>query len=574
MLLDVNDVARDHEFCSVRGRAVSPDGKQYAYAVDTVGRRFYTLRFKNLTTGKHYPDAIANVTGNVVWAADNATVFFTRQDPKTLRTNQVYRHRLGHHPDSAELVYEEKDEIFSCWLSKSRSEKFIFITSDQTLTSEVRFVKATTPRSPFRVFAERRRGHEYSVDHYDGKFFIRTNYYAKNYRLMLAPENATQEHHWHEIVPHRDDVFLSGFEIFRDYLVLSERYNGLRRLQVQAWDGSGEHTIDFGEETYSVGLSANPDPNTPWLRYTYTSMTTPRATYDYHMLSRDKKLLKQDQVLGVFSSSNYVTKRLYAQADDGVRVPISLVHRKGLKLDGENPTLLYGYGSYGSSSDARFSASRLSLLDRGFVYAIAHVRGGQEMGRHWYEDGKLLKKKNTFTDFIACGRHLIAEGYTTPDLLYGSGGSAGGLLVGAVMNMAPELFDGIIARVAWVDVITTMLDPTIPLTTSEYDEWGDPRDKTYYEYMLSYSPYDNVEAKEYPHLLATAGLHDSQVQYFEPAKWVAKLRATKRGSSRLLLKTNMSAGHGGASGRYGRYRQTAFEYAFLIDLAASSRVEP
>ncbi len=566
IMIDVNELAEGHEFCSVRGREVSFDQNILTFSADTVGRRLYTIQFKNLETGEIYPDEIPNVTGNVAWANDNKTLFYGKKDLTTLRSYQIYKHVLGTDPARDELVFEEKDDTFSCYVSKTKSKKYLFIGSFQTLSSEYRFLDAGYPEGDFKVFLARERDHEYDVDHFQDKFYIRTNDGAKNFRLMETPRNRTAKSNWKEVIPHRDDVLLSGFEIFKDHLVLSERKNGLRQIRVMPWAGGEEHYLDFGEPAYLAYVSTNPDINTQILRYGYTSMTTPNSTFDYDMVTREKTLLKEEEVLGGFDKNDYETDRLHATAGDGTKIPISIVYRKGTKKDGGNPLLLYGYGSYGNSLDARFSSPRLSLIDRGFIYAIAHVRGGEEMGRYWYEDGKLLKKKNTFTDFIDCAEYLIQESYTNSDKLFAMGGSAGGLLMGAVLNMAPELFEGVVARVPWVDVVTTMLDPDIPLTTSEYDEWGDPNKKEYYDYMLSYSPYDNVEAKAYPNLLVTTGLHDSQVQYWEPAKWVAKLRTLKTDNNRMLLKTNMEAGHGGASGRYKRYRETAFIYCFLLDL--------
>lgn len=567
VMLSVNEMAEGHEYFSVRGRVVSWNQNLLAFAVDSIGRRIYTIQIKNLDTGEILPDRIPAVTGNMAWANDNKTLFYARQDPTTLRPYQIYRHTLGTDAKEDDLVYEEKDDTFYCFVFRTKSKQYIMIESDQTLSSEYRYLNAYDPTGKFKVFLPRARDHEYSIDHLGDHFYIRTNLDAKNFRLMKTPVTRTGKAHWQEVIPHREDVFLQGFDLFKDHLVLSERKNGLRQIRIVAWDGSDDHYLDFGEPAYLAYVSTNPDINTTTLRYAYTSMTTPNSIFDYDMISRNKKLLKQDEVLGGFSSDNYVTERLYAEARDGVKVPISIVYRQGFEKDASHPLLLYGYGSYGASRDASFSAARLSLLDRGFVYAIAHIRGGQEMGRQWYEDGKLFKKKNTFTDFIDCGQYLVEQKYTDPDKLFCYGGSAGGLLIGAVVNMAPRLFHGAVAAVPFVDVVTTMLDDSIPLTTSEYDEWGNPNEKDYYDYILSYSPYDNVEAKDYPHLLVTTGLHDSQVQYWEPAKWVAKLRAVKTDDNRLILKTNMEAGHGGASGRYKRYKETAFRYAFFLDLA-------
>jgi len=567
VMVDVNRVAEGHDFCSVRPPQVSPGEDIMAYGVDTAGRRFYTLHFKNLSSGKMLDDVIPEVTGNLAWANDNRTLFYTKQDPETLRSHRIYRHRLGDDPAADELVYEETDETFSSTVFKTKSKKYILIASVQTLSTEYRILDAERPEGKFQVFQPRQRDHEYHVDHYRDDFYIRTNSDAKNFRLMKTPVATTGREHWRDLIPHREDVFLGDFEIFKDQLVVVERKEGLLQIRILPWSGGGEHYLAFDEPAYVAYPTDNYDFDTPLVRYTYSSMTTPKSVYDYNMATREKKLLKREEVLGGFDSANYRTERIHAAASDGVQVPISLVYRQGFKKDGTNPLLLYGYGSYGASMDAGFNPYRVSLLDRGFVYAIAHVRGGQELGRRWYEDGKLLKKKNTFTDFIACAEHLVGENYGDPNRVFATGGSAGGLLMGAVMNMRPDLFHGVVAKVPWVDVVTTMLDDDIPLTTSEYDEWGNPNDKTYYDYMLSYSPYDQVEARAYPNLLVTTGLHDSQVQYWEPAKWVAKLRALRTDTNRLLLKTEMEAGHGGVSGRDKRYRETAFDYAFLLDLA-------
>jgi oligopeptidase B len=566
IMLDVNVLAEGNDHMRVRGLRVSAANDILAYATDAVGRRIYTIYFKNLGTGELLADSIAGVTGGLAWANDNRTLFYAKQDPVTLRSYQIYRHALGEDPAQDALVYREDDPEFDCYVWKTKSKKYLMIGSYQTLSSEMRYLDADNPTGEFAVFLPREENHEYDVDHYQDKFYIRTNLDAENFRLMETPVGSTGKEHWTDVVAHRDDVLLESFEIFRDFLVVEERQNGLLQLRVRPWSGDDEHYIDFGEPAYLAYISTNPEFDTNTLRYVYMSMTTPRTTYDYDMAAREKTLLKRDEVLGGFDPADYATERLYATAADGVRVPISIVYRKGIRKDGRNPLLLYGYGSYGYSTEVTFSAARLSLLDRGFIFALAHVRGGQEMGRRWYEDGKLLKKKNTFTDFIACTEYLIAESYTNPAHLYAMGGSAGGLLVGAVANMRPDLFHGIVAEVPFVDVVTTMLDDTIPLTTGEYDEWGNPNEKTYYDYMLSYSPYDNVEARDYPNMLVTTGLHDSQVQYFEPAKWVARLRALKTDDNRLLLRTYMDAGHSGGSGRFREYRETAFAYAFLLAL--------
>lgn len=567
LMLDVNELARGKSFCAVGGRAVSFRQNILAYAVDTQGRRIYDVSFKNLETGEILEDQLPEVTGNMAWANDNKTLFYSKQDSKTLRSFRIFRHVLGTDPANDPLIYEENDETFSTYVFKTKSKKYLMIVSSQTLSDEYRYLDAGDAEGEFTVFLLRERDHEYDVDHYEDRFYIRTNDRAKNFRLMATPVDRTSKENWQEVIPHREDVLLRNFEIFREHLVVEERREGLIRIRIMPWTGEGEHYLSFDEPAYLAHIGINPEFDTPLLRYGYTSMTTPGSVYDYNMVSRERVLLKREEVLGGFDSSQYKTERLYATAQDGARVPISLVYRKELRRNEPNPLLLYGYGSYGHSLDAAFSSPRLSLVDRGFVYAIAHIRGGQEMTRQWYEDGKLLKKRNTFTDFVACAEHLIEQGWTSPDKLFAMGGSAGGLLMGAVVNLRPELFKGVVAQVPFVDVVTTMLDPSIPLTTGEYDEWGDPNRKECYDYMLSYSPYDQVEAKDYPNLLVTTGLHDSQVQYWEPAKWVAKLRAMKTDQNRLLLKTNMEAGHGGASGRYQRYREIAFDYTFILDLA-------
>ena len=566
ILADGNALSQGHEYFSLHLSGVSGDHNLLGYAIDTKGRRIYDVHFKNLATGELLDDVIEDVTGSVAWANDNETVFYAKQHPETLRSYQVYRHRLGTDPADDVLVFEETDETFHVDVFKTKSKRYIMISSEQTLTSEYRFLPADEPDGDFAVLQPRERKHEYSASHFEAHFFILTNDDAVNFRLVKTPVDKPGKDHWEEVIPHRADVLLESFAIFRDYLVLVERHQGLRRLRIRPWDNSDEHYLEFDEPAYYAYLTQNVEFDTSLLRFVYTSMTTPRSTYDYDMKSRERNLLKQEKVLGDFDASRYVSERLAATTEDGVSVPISLVYRKDTERKGNAPLVLYGYGSYGISMEATFSSARLSLLDRGFVYAIAHIRGGEDLGRPWYDHGKLLEKKNTFNDFIASAEHLVAQGYTQPPRLFAWGGSAGGLLMGAVMNLRPELFSGIVAEVPFVDVVTTMLDDTIPLTTGEYDEWGNPNDKKFYDYILSYSPYDNVEPKAYPNLLVTTGLHDSQVQYWEPAKWVAKLRAMKTDANRLVMKTNMDAGHGGASGRFKRYRETALAYAFLLDL--------
>lgn len=565
LLLNVNEMAEGHAYYHVTGLSVSSDNNLLAFGVDTVSRRKYTIHFKNLRTGEILKDEIPNTAGLAAWANDNKTVFYALKD-EALRPYKVLRHVLGKDVSGDKEVFNEKDVAFNAYAFKSKSKKYIFIVSDSTLSTEFQYLDADKPDGRFQIIQPRERDLEYSVEHYKEKFYIRTNYKAKNFRLMETPVTKTTKDNWVEVIPHRDDVLLEGFEIFRDYLVIEERKNGLTQLRIIRGDNRDEHYLDFEEETYAAYIHQNPEFDTVLLRYGYTSLTTPNSVFDYDMNTKEKTLLKQEEVIGDFKPEYYHAERLYATARDGTKVPISLVYRKGLKRDGNNPLLLYGYGSYGSSMNPGFSSVRLSLLDRGFVFAMAHIRGGSEMGRYWYEDGKLLKKKNTFTDFIDCAEYLIAEKFTRPENLFAQGGSAGGLLMGAVVNMRPDLFKGIIAAVPWVDVVTTMLDSSIPLTTAEYDEWGNPNNKEYYEYMISYSPYDNVEAKNYPAMLVTTGLHDSQVQYWEPAKWVAKLRSLKTDNNILLLHTEMEAGHGGVSGRFRRYKETALEYAFMLDL--------
>jgi len=567
IMLDANQLAEGHDFFSVGGWTVSEDNRLLAYAEDTVGRRIYTIKVKNLETGEALGDVIPQVTGNLAWANDNQTLFYAKQDPETLRSHRIYRHQLGDDPAQDALVFEESDETFRCGVFKTKSKKYVMIGSFHTLSSEYRFVEADQPAGEFRVLQARQRDHEYNVDHFGDHFYILTNHEATNFRLMKTPVDKPGMANWEEVVAHREDVYLDNFEIFQDYLVLAERAKGLIQLRVMPWTGEGEHYLDFGEPAYAARISVNRDFNTSLLRYSYSSLTTPPSTYDYDMASREKTLIKQTEVLGDFHSDNYVAERHYALMRDGVEAPISLVYRKNTPIDGTAPLLTYGYGSYGISRDAFFSSSVISLLDRGFVYAILHVRGGQEMGRQWYDNGKLFNKMNTFQDYIDCTKYLIEKKFGDKDRVFAYGGSAGGLLMGAIINMEPDLYRGVIAAVPFVDVITTMLDPSIPLTTFEYDEWGDPNNKEYYDYILKYSPYDNVEAKTYPNLLVTTGYHDSQVQYWEPAKWVAKLRARKTGDNVILLKTNMSAGHGGASARDEAYRETALNYAFLLDLA-------
>ncbi|MBN2416996.1 S9 family peptidase [bacterium] len=564
IILDVNALAAGYRYYAAAELTISPDNRYLCFGEDTLSRRKYTIRIKDLETGDMLADRIPNTTANAVWANDSRTLFYATKD-STLRPDKIWRHRRGTDPSQDELVYHEKDNTFDVHVTRSKSGVYIFINATSTLSSEVWFLEADTPAETFRRFQRRGDDFEYSVFHRGDLFYILTNHKAENFKLMTAPTDRYAKRYWRELIPHRHDVLLQNLELFNDYLVLQERKEGLNHLRIIDQESGEDHYIEFREDAYVASISVNKEMDSDVLRYSYSSLTTPNSTFDYTMNTRETRLLKEEPVLGGFDKNDYSSERVFARADDGTMVPVSLVYRKGMQKNGRNPLLLYGYGSYGYSMEPRFSSVRLSLLDRGFIYAIAHIRGGQEMGRFWYEEGKLFNKRNTFTDFINCAEYLVHEQYTSPAYLFAEGGSAGGLLMGAVINMAPELFNGVIASVPFVDVVTTMLDETIPLTTSEYDEWGNPNKKEYYDYMLSYSPYDNVTARDYPALLVTTGLHDSQVQYWEPAKWVAKLRDLKTDDNPLLFHINMDYGHGGASGRFQRYREVAMEYAFLLD---------
>lgn len=566
ILLDADKMAEGKGYFSASGFSVSPDNKLMAYGIDTVSRRQYVIRVRNLETGQDLADVIENTSSDPTWANDNKTIFYTSKNPVTLLSEKIKRHTLGTPSSSDQLVYDEKDNTNYIGVYKTKSGKYIIIFSSATLSSEYRILNADTPSASFAIFQPRLKDVLYTVDHWGDKFLVVTNKDAKNFKLVETPVDKTTVENWKDVIPHRTDVLLEGIDVFASHWVISERKNGLMQLRVRETATGQEHYLDFGEPAYMAYPAGNEEFNTKVLRYNYTSLTTPNSVYDYDMGSKAKTLKKEQAVIGSFKKEDYVTERKYATARDGVKVPVSIVYKKGTKIDGSAPLLLYGYGSYGASMDAGFSSSRLSLLDRGFVYAIAHIRGGQEMGRQWYEDGKMMKKINTFNDFIDCGEFLIKEKYTSKGHLYAMGGSAGGLLMGAVANMAPDLWNGIVAGVPFVDVLTTMSDPSIPLTTNEYDEWGNPGNKDAYFYMKSYSPYDNVGKKNYPNMLVTTGLHDSQVQYFEPAKWVARLRAMKTDKNLLLFKTNMEAGHGGASGRFDYLKEVALQYAFLLAL--------
>jgi Protease II len=567
ILLDVDKMAEGHAYYAATGFEVSEDNKLLAFGVDLVSRRQYTIHVKNLETGEMLKDAIENTQGDPCFANDNKTIFYTSKNPVTLLSEKIQRHTLGTASSKDVLVYEEKDKSNYIGVGKSKNNRYIFIISEATLSSEYRMIDAAKPNDPFKVFQPRMKDVLYSVIPLANKFLILTNKDdARNFKLMECPLGKTETANWKEVIAVRNNVLLQSVEEFKDFIVINERKDGLVKLRVRNLKDNSEHYIDFGEPAYSANFGANPEYNSTNLRFGYTSLTTPPSTFDYNMATRQKTLKKQQEVLGGYNPKDYVSERLYATATDGTKVPISLVYKKGFRKDGNSPLLLYGYGSYGNSIDASFSSTRLSLLNRGFAFAIAHIRGGQEMGRQWYLDGKLMKKKNTFTDFIDCGKYLIAQKYTSKEHLYAHGGSAGGLLMGAVANMAPDLWHGIIAQVPFVDVVNTMLDESIPLTTNEFDEWGNPKEKDAYFYMKSYSPYENVEKKSYPNLLVTTGLHDSQVQYFEPAKWVAKLRDMKTDKNVLMLHTNMDFGHGGASGRFDYLKDVALNWAFLFTL--------
>ncbi|MCK0135263.1 S9 family peptidase [Arenibacter sp. S6351L] len=568
IMFNCNLMAEGFDYFNLGGLSVSPNNELAAFGVDTVSRRQYTLQIKNLRTQEIYGDKIENTTGSAVWANDNKTLFYTKKDPVTLRSNNIYRHVLGTSPEEDELVFHEEDETFTTFVYKTKSKEFIVIGSSSTLTTEFQILRADDPTGQFHVFSKRIRGMEYSLTHYEDNFYILTNMEgATNFKLMTTPEDKTESENWVDFIQHREDVLLEDIEMFNEYYVLSERENGLNKLKIVRWDTGESYYLPFDNETYTAYVGTNPDFDTEILRYGYNSMTTPSSIIDFNMRTREKEIKKEQEVLGgKFNKENYISQRIWAPARDGKKVPISLVYHKNTKLDGSSPLLQYAYGSYGHTIDPYFSTVRLSLLDRGFVYAIAHVRGGEYLGRKWYEEGRLLKKINTFTDFIDCSKFLIEKKYTSPEHLYASGGSAGGLLMGAIVNLCPEIYHGVIAAVPFVDVLTTMLDDTIPLTTGEYDEWGNPNEKEYYDYMKSYSPYDNVTRQLQPNMLVITGFHDSQVQYFEPAKWVAKLREHKMDKNLLLFNINMDAGHGGASGRFESLKEVAKEYAFLLDL--------
>ena len=566
VMLNVNRMAEGHGFFQVGSLAVSPDNHLLAWAEDAVGRRQFTLRFKNLETGEILPGAIPNVEPYLAWTADSRSILYLEKHPETLLGFRVRRHVLGTDPAQDAVIYEQEDESFYTAVATTKDERYIFIVSQSTVSTEYRYARADDPALEFRVFLPRERDHEYHVEHLDGRWIIRTNWQAQNFRLMEATVGEEGDRaKWREVLPHRDDAFVHGFDVFKDFLAIEERSGAMRKIRIRPLGGTEDFFIAADEPAYTASLGQNHELDTRIVRYEYTSLTTPATVFDYDIQTGERRLMKRTPVLGDFDPANYRTELVWAQARDGQKIPVSIVYRVGFRKDGTAPMLQYAYGSYGATMDPAFSISRLSLLDRGFVYALAHVRGGQEMGRRWYLDGKLLNKRNTFNDFIDVTQFLVKEGYADPKRVSAMGGSAGGLLVGAIANLAAADYRAIVAQVPFVDVVTTMLDESIPLTTNEFDEWGDPRKKEFYDYMLSYSPYDNVTRQAYPAMLVTTGLHDSQVQYWEPAKWVARLRARKTDSNPLLYRTTMEAGHGGKSGRFQRFREIAEEYAFVLD---------
>ncbi len=566
VILNVNKLAEGHSYYSVSGVNISKDNKVLAFAEDTLSRRIYNIRFKNLETGEMYTDIISNTETSGAWANDNKTYFYTSKNEVSLLSEKIWRHELGTTHEKDVMVYHEKDPSYYIGVYKSKSDKFIIIYNSSTLVSDYQILNADNPKGQFKQFTPRGTEHEYSITHYNNKFYITTNNNAKNFRLMETPDDATEMSNWKEVIPNRDSVLLEGVDVFNNYLVIQERSKALSQIRIINQSTKEEHYLDFGEPVYLAYTSTNPEFDTDILRYSYSSLTTPNSVIDYNMSTKEKEVKKVQEVVGGHNPDDYTSERQWAIARDGTKVPLSIVYKKGTKLDGSAPLLLYAYGSYGIIIDPYFSSTRLSLLDRGFVYVIAHIRGGESMGRDWYNNGKMMHKMNTFTDYIDCAQYLVDQKYTSPEHLYAMGGSAGGLLMGAVANMKPELFNGIIAAVPFVDVVSTMLDESIPLTTNEFDEWGNPKEKEAYDYMMKYSPYDNVTAQDYPNMLVTTGLFDSQVQYWEPTKWVAKLRATKTDHNLLLLHTNMEAGHGGASGRFKPYKQVALQYAFIFML--------
>jgi len=568
LLFDCNEMAKGHSYFRLVGLNISPNNHMISYGIDTTGRRQYKLQIKDLKTDKVFKEEISNTTGGSTWANDNKTLFYTLKDETTLRSESIYKHLLNTDSKLDELVYKELDDTFGVSVYKTKSKKYLVIGSFSTLTTEYQILNADTPNGDFKIFQARTRGLEYGISHYNSDFYIVSNADgAKNFKLSKTPDSHTQMEYWVDVIPHRESVLLEDIEIFKDFLVISERENGLNQIKISRWDGTDSYYLPFESETYTAYTLSNIDFDTNILRYGYQSLTTPSSVIDFDMLTKSKTVKKEQEVLGgKFKKENYTSERVWASSSDGTKIPISIVRHVNTKKTADTPLLLYAYGSYGYTIDPSFSTVRMSLLDRGFIFAIAHVRGGEYLGRQWYEDGKLFKKKNTFLDFIACSKFLIKNNYTSAKHHYAMGGSAGGLLMGAIINLAPELYNGVVSQVPFVDVVTTMLDDSIPLTTGEYDEWGNPNEKEYYDYMKSYSPYDNVANQLYPNMLVTTGLHDSQVQYWEPAKWVARLRNQDNNTSQLYLQTNMEAGHGGASGRFEALKEIASEYAFILSL--------
>ena len=568
LLFDCNEMAKGHSYFRLVGLNISPNNHMISYGIDTTGRRQYKLQIKDLKTDKVFKEEISNTTGGSTWANDNKTLFYTLKDETTLRSESIYKHLLNTDSKLDELVYKELDDTFGVSVYKTKSKKYLVIGSFSTLTTEYQILNADTPNGDFKIFQARTRGLEYGISHYNSDFYIVSNADgAKNFKLSKTPDSHTQKEYWVDVIPHRESVLLEDIEIFKDFLVISERENGLNQIKISRWDGTDSYYLPFESETYTAYTLSNIDFDTNILRYGYQSLTTPSSVIDFDMLTKSKTVKKEQEVLGgKFKKENYTSERVWASSSDDTKIPISIVRHVNTKKTADTPLLLYAYGSYGYTIDPSFSTVRMSLLDRGFIFAIAHVRGGEYLGRQWYEDGKLFKKKNTFLDFIACSKFLIKNNYTSAKHHYAMGGSAGGLLMGAIINLAPELYNGVVSQVPFVDVVTTMLDDSIPLTTGEYDEWGNPNEKEYYDYMKSYSPYDNVANQLYPNMLVTTGLHDSQVQYWEPAKWVARLRNQDNNTSQLYLQTNMEAGHGGASGRFEALKEIASEYAFILSL--------
>ena len=567
IMINAHEEAKNHEYYNIGGLSISPDNEWLAYGVDTLGRRIYQIRFRHIATGEEKAETLENCSGGAAWSSDGNYVFYTVKD-EALRPYKIFRHKMGTEHQTDSEIFHESDATFICGVGRSKSRKYLVISSHSTVSNEFRFLPTDNPLGEFKIFQERERHLEYSIMHYGEHWYIHTNKdKATNFKLMRCGLQHTGKENWEEVIPHREDTYLEDVEIFKKYLVLEERKQGLTYLRIKDWAGDVDFYLDFSEEAYTVGIGNNPDFDSSFLRYNYSSLTTPTTVYDYYFETGETELRKQQEIIGGHEPGEYETERIWAQAPDGKEVAISLVYKKALRKKEGNPLLLFGYGSYGITVPASFSVSRLSLLDRGFTFAIAHIRGSQYLGRPWYEDGKLLRKKNTFTDFIACAEKLIAESYTTSEMLHAMGGSAGGMLMGTVINMRPELFKAVVAAVPFVDVLTTMLDESIPLTTGEFDEWGNPKDEEYYHYIKSYSPYDNVVKQDYPALLITTGLHDSQVQYWEPAKWCAKLREYKTDTNSLYMYCNMGTGHGGASGRFEALKETAMEYAFILDQA-------